>query len=94
MSCSTETLEEMILYFHRSYLYFNYISNYPYYLEYKGIFGQKVQDYIDTISCNDKCLTHCIFTTEYVEVVYVISSVKNSVKIVLTMNFLKMYYLL
>ena len=26
MSCSTETLEEMILYFHRSYLFYNYSS--------------------------------------------------------------------
>jgi hypothetical protein len=86
MSCSTETLEEMILYFHRSYLYFNYISILFHYSEYKGILGQKIQDFIDTITCNDKCLSHSIFTTEYQEIIYV-KRIKVSVKIALKKNF-------
>lgn len=59
MCCSTETLEELLNYFHRSAIFYEY-------LELKGKTRQKIENFLDQLKCEDKgCLTHNLFTTYY-----------------------------
>ncbi len=64
MCCSTETLEELLYYFHRSAIFYDY-------LDFKGEIRQNIEDLLDTLKCVEKaCMTHSLFMNNYKDVVY------------------------
>ena len=72
MCCSVETLEEMLLYFHRFNIFPHYYGNQiKFMLEYKGKARIKLEEKIDSIKCKEKCLCHSLFTFKYKELVKV-----------------------
>jgi len=59
MCCSTETLEELLNYFHRSAIFYEY-------LELKGKPRLMIENILDKLKCEDKsCITHNLFTTYF-----------------------------